>query len=198
MAFVLQMIWQCLGYTNADSMLEKESLVPEPAVRLSQHKSGGDAVIVKSGKRLCGTGGCLATSEIVQDKAYFEVKLQSAGVWGFGVAVPEEDLEKAPLGESTFSWVLQNSGKICHNKKCIHDTKLKIEEGDILGCSYDHVELNFYLNGKSLNQAVRGIKGSIFPAFYVDQNAILDVEFSNFSFPPPSGYQCLMVEKSII
>ena len=34
------------------------------------------------------------------------------------------------------------------------------------GCSYDHVELNFYLNGKSLNQAVRGIKGSIFPAFY--------------------------------
>ena len=72
----------------------------------------------------------------VTAQAYFEVKLQSAGVWGFGVAVPEEDLEKAPLGESTFSWVLQNSGKICHNKKCIHDTKLKIEEGDILVGSF--------------------------------------------------------------
>lgn len=34
------------------------------------------------------------------------------------------------------------------------------------GCSYDHVELNFYVNGKPLNLPVRGVKGNLFPAFY--------------------------------
>jgi len=65
------------------------------------------------------------------------------------------------------------------------------------GCSYDHVELNFYVNGKPLNLPVRGVKGNLFPAFYVDENAILDAEFKDFSFSPPSGYQYLMIEKTI-
>ena len=34
------------------------------------------------------------------------------------------------------------------------------------GMTYDHVELNFYLNGESLNCPVYGIKGTVFPVFY--------------------------------
>ena len=37
-------------------------------------------VVVKSGKRICGTGAAFSNAPIVQDKAYFEIKLQSTGI----------------------------------------------------------------------------------------------------------------------
>ena len=34
------------------------------------------------------------------------------------------------------------------------------------GISYDHVELNYFLNGKSLQCPVTGIRGTVYPVFY--------------------------------
>ena len=46
---------------------------------------GGDCVIVKSGRRICGTGAALANAPLVQDKSYFEIKIQCGGMsWGYG------------------------------------------------------------------------------------------------------------------
>lgn len=39
-------------------------------------------------------------------------------------------------------------------------------EGDTIGVSYDHVELNFYLNGKNLEVPTLNVKGMVFPAVY--------------------------------
>lgn len=36
-------------------------------------------VIVKNGHRICGTGAALASAPVVQNKAYFEVKVQQTG-----------------------------------------------------------------------------------------------------------------------
>ena len=71
-----------------------------------------------------------------------------------------------------------------------------IEEGDVLGFSYDHVELNIYNNGKNMNTPIIGIKGTVFPVLFgesldgrkpfkkyyiaVDEGAILDAVFENF------------------
>ena len=41
---------------------------------------GGDCVIVKSGRRICGTGAALANAPLVQDKSYFEIKIQCGGM----------------------------------------------------------------------------------------------------------------------
>ena len=41
--------------------------------------TGVDCVVVKCGRRICGTGGALANAPIVQDKSYFEVKIQCGG-----------------------------------------------------------------------------------------------------------------------
>lgn len=41
--------------------------------------AGTDVVIVKSGRRICGTGGCLANAPLHQNKSYFEFKIQSSG-----------------------------------------------------------------------------------------------------------------------
>lgn len=32
--------------------------------------------------------------------------------------------------------------------------------------SYDHIELNFYLNGKPIGGPVMGIKGTVYPVLY--------------------------------
>jgi hypothetical protein len=44
------------------------------------HFLGYGVVIVKNGRRICGTGAALANAPIVQNKAYFEAKLQSSGL----------------------------------------------------------------------------------------------------------------------
>lgn len=39
-------------------------------------------------------------------------------------------------------------------------------EGDTIGVAYDHVELNFYLNGKNMEIPVTNVKGTVYPALY--------------------------------
>jgi len=34
------------------------------------------------------------------------------------------------------------------------------------GISYDHIELKYYVNGKSLDTAITGIRGTVYPALY--------------------------------
>lgn len=38
-------------------------------------------MVVKSKRRLCGVGAALANAPLVQDKSYFEVKIQTGGVY---------------------------------------------------------------------------------------------------------------------
>ena len=40
-------------------------------------------MIVKSGRRICGTGAALANAPLVQDKSYFEMKVQCGGTYIF-------------------------------------------------------------------------------------------------------------------
>ena len=47
--------------------------------------TGQEAVIVKNGSRLCGTGSARSTAPIQQNKAYWEVKVQQSGIWSCGV-----------------------------------------------------------------------------------------------------------------
>jgi len=47
--------------------------------------TGYGVVIVKNGRRICGTGAALANAPIVQNKAYFEAKLQSSGLFDKGI-----------------------------------------------------------------------------------------------------------------
>lgn len=82
------------------------------------------------------------------------------------------------------------------------------QEGDIIGITYDHVELNFYLNGKNLNiptlmklnsQSASGeYNNEIYPCLFVDDGAILDLIVDNFNFKIPSGYDKVMVEQTLL
>lgn len=150
-------------------------------------------MIVKNGKRLCGSGGALATAPLVQSKSYFEVKIQQSGMWAVGIATRQTDLNKTRGGSDKDCWTLCSDNTIRNNDqtlltiKGIEQSTASIitdeslasvvttepmqhtclpSEGDTIGVAYDHVELNFYLNGKNLEVPVLNIKGTVYPALY--------------------------------
>ncbi|XP_017729237.1 PREDICTED: SPRY domain-containing protein 7 isoform X1 [Rhinopithecus bieti] len=160
---------------------------------------GTDVVIVKNGRRICGTGGCLASAPLHQNKSYFEFKVQSTGIWGIGVATQKVNLNQIPLGRDVHSLVMRNDGALYHNneeKNRLPANSLP-QEGDVVGITYDHVELNVYLNGKNMHCPASGIRGTVYPVVYVDDSAILDCQFSEFYHTPPPGFEKILFEQQI-
>ncbi|KAK2719069.1 hypothetical protein QYM36_004782 [Artemia franciscana] len=170
---------------------------PERLEQLKDYQ-GQEVVIIKNGTRICGSGAALASIPILQDKAYFEVKIQQGGIWGVGLATERADVNRIPLGDDNESWVICSDNVVRHNGIDVAKPSISSQEGDTLGIAYDHVQLNFYLNGKNMECPISGIRGTIFPAFYVDDGAILDTHFRNFQQEPPVGYGEIMAEKSIL
>lgn len=181
-----------VGYTN---------LKDQPAIVLDTRHMGQDVVIVKSGHRICGTGAALASAPIVQNKAYFEVKVQQTGIWGLGLATLKADLDRAPLGRDVESWVLRSDGTLVHKDEVLHKLSDVPQEGDVIGVTFDHVELNFYLNGKELQCPLTNVTckgGELYPVLYVDDGAILDAAFATFQQQPPPGFDRIMLEQSLL
>ncbi|EDO39979.1 predicted protein [Nematostella vectensis] len=159
---------------------------------------GNEVVIVKSGRRICGSGAAFANAPILQNKCYFEAKVQSGGVWGIGVATKSCDVNKVPLGTTPESWVLRSDGTVAHNGKIYHRITSIPEEGDMLACTFDHVEVNFYHKGKHLHCPLTGFKETVYPIIYVDDGTIVDVNFKDFVYQPPDGFSAIMFEKSLL
>lgn len=181
------------GFTSGSSQANRL-----PTVVLDMLHMGQDVVIVKNGQRICGSGAALANAPLVQNKSYFEVKVQQAGLWGLGVATQKTDLNRVPLGQDLESCVLTSDSTVVCNKEVLHKLQQTIQEGDVIGVTYDHLELNFYLNGTDLHIPVTGVKGEVFPVLYVDDGAILDAVFSSFFHTPPLGFEQIMVEQSLL
>ena len=59
----------------------------KPLIKACSLFSGNDVVIVKNGRRICGTGAALANAPIAQNKAYFEVKVQCTGLLKFSLDI---------------------------------------------------------------------------------------------------------------
>jgi len=169
---------------------------PIPEVILDTTSMGQEAVVVKNGLRLCGTGAARASAPILQDKAYWEVKVQQGGSFSMGLCSPAAELS-GDLGQDNTSWAVTGQG-IVRSRGVTEYKVAEIQEGDVLGFSYDHVELNIYSNGKNLDTPILGIKGTVFPVLYVDEGAILDAVFENFCHPPPQGFERIMIEKALL
>ena len=92
---------------------------------------GQEAVVVKNGSRLCGTGAARSSTPILQNKAYWEFKLQQAGIWSCGLANPGCDLNRN-LGTDLNSWCLTHDNVIMFNGDIEHKLEPKIQEGDII------------------------------------------------------------------
>jgi len=201
------MFGQCMGMFNSCLYGEGEwsggvpqvnpTFQPIPEVILDTTVMGQEAVVVKNGLRLCGTGAARASAPILQDKAYWEVKVQQGGVFSCGLASPAADLS-SDLGGDHTSWAVGSQGTVRTRGVTEYKLPAQPQEGDVLGFSYDHVELNIYSNGKNLDTPILGIKGTVFPVLYVDEGAILDAVFENFHHTPPPGFERIMIEKALL
>lgn len=119
------------------------------------------------------------------------MKLQQSGHWSIGLATYKTDLNKSKGGTDSESWCLNSDHIVLHDNKEIHKLSLQSadissslgtindilantnnnetgipNEGDTIGVAYDHVELNFYLNGKKLEIPVLNIRGTVYPALF--------------------------------
>lgn len=145
---------------------------------------------MKNGSRICGSGAALATAPLVQSKSYFEVKLQQSGYWAVGLATRKANLNNPKGGTDSESWCLTSDHIVLHDGKEIHKLSLQPaditsslenindvlpgtnnetgipNEGDTVGVAYDHVEMNFYLNGKKLDIPVLNVRGTVYPALF--------------------------------
>ncbi|KAM7329556.1 hypothetical protein ACRRTK_011169 [Alexandromys fortis] len=170
-----------------------------PAIQLDTQHMGTDVVIVKNGRRICGTGGCLASAPLHQNKSYFDFKIQSTGIWGIGVATRKVNLNQITLGRDMHSVVMRNDGALYHNneEKSRLPANSLPQEGDVVSITYDHVELNVYLNGKNMHCPASGIQGTVHPVVYVGDSAILDCQCSEFYHTPPPGFEKILFEQQI-
>lgn len=128
---------------------------------------------------------------------------------------PHSDTENPSINRDTEQLLPFNTPEITSTNFPDMPSPSKLErgvlpqEGDILGITYDHIELNFYVNGKSLNiptlikvntQLPNGssYNNEIYPCLFVDDGAILDVILDNFNYQIPSGYEKILVEQTLL
>ncbi|XP_028620856.1 SPRY domain-containing protein 7-like isoform X3 [Grammomys surdaster] len=147
--------------------------------------------------RCCRDGG---TGHIpLKEMPAVQLGTDSTAIWGIGVVTQKVNLNQIPLGRDMHSLVMRNDGALYHNneeKNRLPANSLP-QEGDVVGITYDHVELNVYLNGKNMHCPASGIRGTVYPVVYVDDSAILDCQFSKFYHTPPPGFEKILFEQQI-
>lgn len=73
-----------------------------------------------------------------------------------------------------YSWSLCHDNVVRHNKQELHKISTNkdyginqnMQEGDIIGVSYDHIQLKFYVNGIEIDHSLTNVKGTVYPALY--------------------------------
>ena len=100
-----------------------------------------------------------------------KVKIQQGGLWSAGICTPAADLTR-DLGLDHSSWAVTSAGVVRTRGEQEYSVNHTLEEGDVLGFSYDHVELNIFCNGKNLDTPILGIKGTVFPVFYGNEDSM--------------------------
>mmetsp|Transcript_16765 Transcript_16765/g.42578 ORF Transcript_16765/g.42578 Transcript_16765/m.42578 type:complete len:218 (+) Transcript_16765:156-809(+) len=135
-----------------------------------------------------GQGTALATVDVEQEAAYWEVQVVTTGSFAVGVAQRAKDeAEKksrlgGQLGDHQSSWALRSSA-------------LDLSPGDTIGVYLDQREwptLKFTLNGEWVDDSrfISGIKGDVRPAVSVNRPTMVKFRFdsSTFKYPPSGAY----------
>lgn len=72
-----------------------------------------------------------------------------------------------PAISSGRSVVLRDDGCVVGAGTIRHRLPQQVQEGDVLGVAYDHIDLRFFLNGVDLQVASLGIKAEeVYPIVY--------------------------------
>uniref|UniRef100_A0A915KSG6 SPRY domain-containing protein 7 n=1 Tax=Romanomermis culicivorax TaxID=13658 RepID=A0A915KSG6_ROMCU len=200
MAGCLRMFVECVQGPSFFKSNNHVRMEETPVVGLDTENLGSEVVILKNGRRICGTGGAIGNAPLVQNKSYFEVKVQQSGIWCIGLGTKKCDFNK--LDETLKQQdviLLKDDSNVYQNGAVVASGKQKIEEGDVIGVTYDHAEVEFYVNGEKFDCTVPAMKATtVYPILFVDDGAILDVQFSDFYHRIPDGFDKIMLEQTLL
>ncbi|TGZ60878.1 hypothetical protein CRM22_008282 [Opisthorchis felineus] len=203
---------QRLTYFPDDELNLSAPREPPPEVKLDLSSAGPTVVLLKNCLRICGHGCARSVVPILQDKAYFEVKIQCTGRWAVGLCSSKTPLSSVEnLGIDKASWVVREDSCVWYSGVKLARLKTPLEEGNVLGLTYDHVELRFYVNGAATGlineqsaqsmEGWTGMKGVLYPVVGVAENAVLDVGFNRKHFyfaPPQPDFKEILFEKELL
>ena len=166
-----------------------------PTVLVGGRGAGG-------GEQVRGSGTVLCNTSIQQDRAYFEVTVETPGEFRVGCGqrpkLAAEDYEGGALdkhlGEgSDATWGLPVAD---------------LNAGDCIAVTYDQLssatpELNFYINGTMLEGAIiaKKTRGPVFPAISLAPPTVLRVNFGNgdnFEHELPNGFMHVVPSSDLI
>ncbi len=162
-----------------------------PSLRLKQ---GSNKVYF----RLTGTGKALGNTQLVQDKAYFEVRVVKSGEIRVGVSkASRESLDKG-VGLDGESW-----GQSFTATDELYS--YKAPEEAVIGCLVDQSDyparLNYTLNGERLESAlVTGMRGPVLPAVSLSAGAEVEVVFDAgmFYHEVPQGFSSIIFSQNFM
>nr|CAH8868958.1 unnamed protein product [Trichobilharzia regenti] len=166
-------------------------------VKLDVLSAGPSVLILKSGLRICSNGAARTNIPILQDYAYFEVKLQNnaGAAWAVGLCTNETPLDSIQsLTQSSSCWILKNDMKIWNHGKVIGHLVKSIEQDNIIGVYYDKEQINQHFD------YVDNINGVVYPVLGVEEDSVLDVMFTanSFKYPPPiEGFGEITFQKEV-
>lgn len=183
---------RCLCRGSRDSPAFELGQLDYPQVRLDRVVPQVKVETSATGDAISGFGVAYTSTAIEQDAAYWEVHVESAGRFRVGVCRNlDEEAMRQELGDENSSWALrsEDAGAV---------------EGDVIGVAFGQAELpnlSFFLNGELLEHGqVNRIRGEVFPAIYVSQNAKLRCVFdeANFEHAPPRTHSAMRHTQNII
>ncbi|CAG9318716.1 SPRYD7 [Blepharisma stoltei] len=147
---------------------------------------------------ISGNGKALANSQLIQDKAYFEVKVIKPGNIGIGVSKNTKNHLNEGVGQDQESWGVLFTSR---DGPSIY----KVAQGTVIGCLFDQSDvpamISFTKDDRPIDGAkVSGMKGSVVPAISVSGGAEIEVIFDSqlLEYNPPSGFSPIIFSQNFM
>ena len=147
---------------------------------------------------ITGQGKALGNSQIIQDKAYFEVKVVKAGNIAVGVAKNNKEHLQEGVGQDADSWGILFSAE---EGPSIY----KLRPGTVIGCLFDQSDLPYivsYIKDEIPIEGAKitGMKGPVVPAISVENGAEIEVIFDSqlLENSIPAGYSPIIFSQNFM
>lgn len=140
--------------------------------------------------KISGEGMAVSKNKIIQDKAYFEVKILKPGKVRIGIAKSSK-LHSELIGKFDDFWGAE-----------FGTSGTKAEIGTVIGCCFDQSDIPAVIwytkDGNDVEPRCSGMKGSLVPAISVEAGAVVEVVFDSKLLEnyPPQGFSPIICSQS--
>lgn len=142
--------------------------------------------------KVSGNGKSIANTQLVQDRAYFEVTVTQLGTVSVGVSVSSKDALLQQVGQDALS-----CGETFNR-----DSGLRT--GSVIGITVDQSdsagELKFYIDNEFYGERTVRTKGPFCPAVGVGAGAEVEVSFDSrvLQFTPPANFTPIIFSQNFM